>query len=96
MVSKTQHEQRLAAIRVSVVIQAFCPAQTSVLLDRKVALNPLLNIVYTISPKFPLRHIAGRDLRQKQSEHFLIGSVSVSGRAFFPSESQKIPLSHMA
>ena len=41
--------QSVAAIRVSVVIQAFCPAQTSVLLDRKIARNPLLLLHSTVS-----------------------------------------------
>jgi len=42
-------QQRLYAIRVSVIIQAFCPAQTSVRLDRKVARNPLLHIASTVT-----------------------------------------------
>ena len=35
---------RLYAIRVSLVNQTFCPAQTAVLADRKEARNPLLYI----------------------------------------------------
>jgi len=31
-----------------VIIQAFCPAQTSVRVDRKVARNPLLHIASTV------------------------------------------------
>jgi hypothetical protein len=38
----------LYAIRVSVVIQAFCPAHSSVSVDRKVARNPLLHIASTV------------------------------------------------
>ena len=45
----TNAQQRLYAIRVSVVIQAFCPAQTSVHFDRKVARNPLLHIASAVS-----------------------------------------------
>jgi hypothetical protein len=41
----------LYLIRVSVVIQAFCPAQTSVSVDRKVDRNPLLHIASIVSRK---------------------------------------------
>jgi hypothetical protein len=41
-------QQRLYAISVPVVIQAFCPAQTSVSVDRKVARNHLLHIASTV------------------------------------------------
>ena len=44
-------EQRLYAIRVSVVIQAFCPAQTSVFVDRNEARNPLLHIALNVTCK---------------------------------------------
>jgi hypothetical protein len=40
---------RLYAIRVLVVIKAFCPAQNLVSVDRKVARNPLLHIAATVS-----------------------------------------------
>ena len=45
---KTNAQQRLYAIRVSVLIQAFCPAQTLVSADRKVARNPLLHIASAV------------------------------------------------
>ena len=44
----TSCQQRLYAIRVSEAFQAFCPAQTSVQADRKVARNPLLHIASTV------------------------------------------------
>jgi len=45
----TSAQQSVAAIRVLVVIQAFCPAQTSVSSDRKVPRNPLLLLHSTVS-----------------------------------------------
>jgi hypothetical protein len=45
------HTQSVAAIRVSVVNQAFCPAQTSVSMDSFVARNPLLLLHSTVMHK---------------------------------------------
>ena len=80
------HTQRLYAIRVSVVIQAFCPAQNSVSVDRKVARNPLLplhsnvnNIKYTTIEKFLIffNHIKKGMFLKSYYYNFLMDKVSL-------------------
>ncbi len=47
------------------VIQAFCPAQTLVSVDRKVARNPLLHIASTVgSNRKNRRHMTSEDIKQ--------------------------------
>ena len=57
---KVSLEQSVTAIRVSMVIQAFCPAQILVSVDRKIARNPLLLLHSTVrlsKNPFPLMFI---------------------------------------
>jgi hypothetical protein len=60
----TSCQQSVAAIRVSVVNQAFCPAQTAVYFDRKVARYPLLLLHSTVNFKFRDKKITDLFLRE--------------------------------